>query len=57
MSHCKSADVGTIAGHTNTLPVNAWIEVLFPRPLMVDTRPLYTRPASAVAFGLICPVP
>jgi hypothetical protein len=57
MSSCKSTDLGTVTGHTNPLLVNARTEVLFPRPLVVGTRPLCTRPASAVMFGLIFPVP
>jgi hypothetical protein len=35
-ARCKSADVGTVSGHKNVLPVNTRIEVM-----------LYTRPALA----------
>jgi hypothetical protein len=57
MSSCKSTDLGTVTGDTNPLLVNARTEVLFPRPLVGGTRPLCTRPASAVVLGLIFPVP
>jgi hypothetical protein len=57
MSSCKSTDLGTVTGHTNPLLVNARTEVFFRRPLVVGTRPLCTRPTSAVVFGLIFPVP
>jgi hypothetical protein len=57
MSSCKSTDLGTVTGHTNPLLVNARTEVLFRRPLVVGSRSLCTRPASAMVFGLIFPVP